>query len=158
MIYLILLCLVALIGYTVTQWFIAAKPHSIAKLLLGLVIGGLLAMAGLLLLTGKMAFAFPVFGSALLSLLRQRSLLLWIMRWLAARSLSAVDNGAHDHLAASPMDQSRALGILGLPDDASEDEILEAHRRLIRKFHPDQGGSDYLAAQINQAKAFLLKE
>ncbi|MGH8597748.1 MAG: molecular chaperone DnaJ, partial [Gammaproteobacteria bacterium] len=41
---------------------------------------------------------------------------------------------------------------------ASKDQIIAAHRRLILRFHPDRGGSDYFAAKINQAKDLLLKE
>ena len=54
------------------------------------------------------------------------------------------------------MTVEQALQVLGLKSDASRDEIVEAHRKLIAKLHPDKGGSDYLAAQINLAKKVLL--
>lgn len=64
-----------------------------------------------------------------------------------------------DSAKASPnshVDREEALNILGLESDASEDDIIAAHRRLIQKVHPDRGGSDYLASRINQAKDLLL--
>jgi hypothetical protein len=55
------------------------------------------------------------------------------------------------------MDEARALEVLGLRPGASEEEIRQAHRRLMARFHPDAGGSNYLASEINRAKDFLLK-
>jgi hypothetical protein len=57
---------------------------------------------------------------------------------------------------STEMDRAQALAILGLGDDASDEEIVQAHRRLMQKLHPDRGGNDYLAAQINRARDILL--
>ncbi|MCY3885791.1 MAG: hypothetical protein OXG24_12870 [Gammaproteobacteria bacterium] len=54
------------------------------------------------------------------------------------------------------MTTQRAADILGLDLNASRDEIIAAHRRLIQHLHPDQGGSSYLAAEINEARRILL--
>jgi DnaJ domain len=56
------------------------------------------------------------------------------------------------------MTKSEALDILGLEEGAGRDQIREAYHRLILKNHPDQGGSAYIAAKLNQAKAVLLGE
>jgi len=68
--------------------------------------------------------------------------LLW--RWLAPKMRGTVD-----------VDRARKL--LGVPTGADRDEILAAHPRLVAKVHPDAGGSEGLAAEINAARDLLLK-
>ncbi|MCB1883025.1 MAG: hypothetical protein KDG89_03355 [Geminicoccaceae bacterium] len=58
--------------------------------------------------------------------------------------------------AGGRLDRATALSILGLGEGATPDEVRAAHRRLMANLHPDHGGSDYLASQINQARDILL--
>ena len=67
-------------------------------------------------------------------------------------------SGASRSAPTGPMTAKEALAVLGLKPGASAEEVRAAHRRLLKGYHPDKGGTDYLAAKINQAKDILLQE
>jgi len=59
--------------------------------------------------------------------------------------------------ASGAMSRREAAAVLGVAEDAHRETVVAAHRRLMQRMHPDRGGSDYLAAKINEAKETLLK-
>tara|TARA_B100000700_G_C14506853_1_gene606738 strand:+ start:73 stop:525 length:453 start_codon:yes stop_codon:yes gene_type:complete len=54
------------------------------------------------------------------------------------------------------MTKSEAYDVLGLNPGASEKEILESYQKLMKKNHPDLGGSDWITKKLNQARDILL--
>jgi len=90
-------------------------------------------------------------------------------RALLAAYLDRRDAGWREHAQADaaagrgsaprgPMSQEEAYQILGLEPGAKAEDITRAHRTLMKKFHPDQGGTNYLAARINEAKDTLMRD
>lgn len=66
------------------------------------------------------------------------------------------DQGGPERRMDSALARDEALAMLGLQPGATEAQIREAHHRLMLKLHPDHGGSDYLAARLNEARDVLL--
>jgi hypothetical protein len=84
----------------------------------------------------------------------------YLDRRFPAWRANAQGDGAGRHGRAPPsgkMTEEEAYQILGLQPGAGRDDISRAHRALMKKLHPDQGGSTYLAARVNEAKDTLLR-
>jgi DnaJ-domain-containing protein 1 len=95
------------------------------------------------------------FGPRLLALLGPLTLwLLWAL-WRQQERTPRPDPS--DTSAGGVMSRQEALRVLGLSEGASPEQVLAAHRQLIKKLHPDQGGSSFLAQQVNDAKQVLLE-
>ena len=109
---------------------------------LGIWVGGIgaLALAAMLFLTGRWV---PAIGALLVL-----GPLLWSFRAELGRPPGAVPN-------RGAMSREDAYAVLGLSPGASRADVIAAHRRLMRAAHPDQGGSDWLASRINQARDIL---
>ncbi len=76
-----------------------------------------------------------------------------------AWSEHAQGDAAAGRAAASSgkMTEQEAYQLLGIEPGATPEDISRAHRSLMKKLHPDQGGSTYLAARVNEAKEVLLR-
>ena len=135
--------------------FVQSKPDTERRpYYTTLVIG--IAAAGLVLLsiTGRVHWLAGIIGGAL-PFVRQ-----FVMNHVY-KKLNASNNTQQEaprqQANSLDMNESQALAILGLKAGASEDDIIRAHRSLMQKIHPDRGGNDYLASQLNAAKELLLK-
>lgn len=76
--------------------------------------------------------------------------------WRGDRIESAEADARPARAPQRAMSHEEAASVLGLGVDAEAEEIRAAHRKLIAQIHPDKGGTNYLAAKINEARDLLL--
>jgi hypothetical protein len=88
--------------------------------------------------------------------------LLPLLRWWPLLRASGKGAGpkpspfASDPPRSAKMSQAQALEVLGLKEGATPQDINHAYKRLIVKIHPDQGGTSFLARQLDEARRTLL--
>jgi hypothetical protein len=107
-------------------------------------IGGLV-LAALLFLTGR--------GTTAIAALAMLGPLVW--SWMGASNPARAKRTSRV-ASGSGMSRADAYQVLGLPSGATEAQIQDRYKQLMRAAHPDNGGSDWLAARINQARDVLL--
>jgi len=77
--------------------------------------------------------------------------------WRENAQADATAGSSRRGWSTGKMTEEEAYQILGVQPGASAKDIGLAHRSLMKKLHPDQGGSTYLAARVNEAKDVLLR-
>jgi cell division protein FtsW (lipid II flippase) len=158
-----LLLVVLLLAFWLLRSFIRTPPAVIAENIkkTGLIIIALIFLV--LAVTGRLNWLIAVIGVAVASFARALPLLLRyapqlqrLWAWFKYSKNQSSHQQRQHKSAPGRMSRGQAFNVLGLKEGATRDEIIQAHRRLIQKNHPDRGGSDYIAAQINEAKQILL--
>jgi hypothetical protein len=162
--------LIGLLALALMLWlvksFARSDPRYLAMIMarIGRTAGGVLtlASAAFLLVRGQIFIALPLglIGLGLLGWQPAHDLLAAYLHGRPApRPGEDPDNAAAGRRGAAPssgkMTEQEAYQILGLQPGASAEDVARAHRGLIKKLHPDQGGSTYLAARVNEAKDVL---
>jgi hypothetical protein len=133
----------------------STQPAKVRGLVRTLVGTGIMVAAGLLMLRGSMNVAIPLFvlGAGMVG---ETSLFPNGIQWPGVKP--GPGPGAQPPMSRQSMSREEALAILGLKAGAGAEEVRNAHRRLMKDYHPDKGGTDYLAVKINQAKDLLIQE
>lgn len=157
---IVILLAMAFLGYLLWNELKKRSAKQRRQLLFRGALFGLLGVILVLAATGRvhwimaaLAAALP-FAKVLFNLLSRAFPFLQV--WMKHRQQGdgqATTPNSHTQLA-----EEEAWQLLGLEPGASREEVIQAHKRLIQKVHPDRGGNDYLASKLNAARDLLLKK
>lgn len=156
--------LIAIIGIGLLMWFKIknAKGEDRKKLIIWSFAIAAISILGILAATGRLTYITAIIGGfiallpKLFNVLRYLPLLNRFRQQYSQHQGGQQGSGQQAGRTSNAMNREKAADILGIKPDASKQEIITAHKRMMQKLHPDRGGSDYLAAEINKAKDTLL--
>lgn len=158
-----LIILIAVIGIALILWHKISKTsgEERKKLVLWSIIGSIIAILGILAITGHLNVITAAIAALVALLPRAMQFvkyLPFISRLFQPRNQNQQtgQQNTPPSQGKSAMSTDEAMEVLALKPGYTKDDVIMAHRRMMQKVHPDRGGSDYLAAQINKAKDTLL--
>jgi hypothetical protein len=155
-----LIILIAVLGIALILWhkITKASGEERKKLIFWSIIGSILGVLGLLAVTGHLNVITAAIASLIALLPRAMALLRYLpfINRLYQQGKQNTQQTQTPPRGKQSMSADEAMEILGLKPGYTKEEVVRAHRRMMQKVHPDHGGSDYLAAQINQARETLL--
>ena len=159
-----LLILIAVIGIALILWHKISKAsgEQRKKLIFWSITGSVIGILGILAVTGHLNIITATIAG-LVALLPRALPLLKYLPFVSRLYQQGKQNQQQAHHQTQPpphgkqtMSVKEAEEVLGLKPDYTKEDVIQAHRRMMQKVHPDRGGSDYLATQINKAKDTLL--
>lgn len=139
------------------KYLSAVRPDQLAKALKFAGLAGLVGLGLFLVLTGKLAGLLAVaagLGPWIARGLRLAALYRMVMGLFGGNRAGGGNSSSSP--PASNMGRDEAYRVLGLEPGAAPEAIRAAHKRLMLANHPDHGGSDWIAARLNQARDVLL--
>jgi len=140
-------------GWWLLRKLASSQPTQVRGLTRKLMGGAIIAGAGFLMLRGASNLAIPLFALGA-GLVGETWLFPNGLRWPGSNTTPQPYTPA----SGGPITRAEAYEILGLKPGATIADVRDAHRRLMKDFHPDHGGSNYLAIKINQAKDRLFQD
>ena len=149
-------------AFTLVRWFSNADTKNVRKSLPWGAIAIVVLLLLVLVATGRIDAALAglaalvVWGMRVFSMVQMGKQFRDMFRKKDAAGANAGAENASPARRPDPMSPDEAYRILGLQPGASDEDVKAAYRRVIGQLHPDRGGTDYLAAKVNQAKDVLL--
>ena len=153
-----LIILIAVAGIALILWHKIKQTtgDERKKLILWSTVGGVAALLGILAVTGHLNIITAMVAGLIALIPRAMQLVKYVPFLNRFYQQSQQQAKTPPPRGKQTMGADEAMEVLGLKPDYSKQDVIQAHRRMMQKVHPDRGGSDYLAAQINKAKDTLL--
>lgn len=158
-----IILIIAVAAIALLLWYkLSRVPEDRRKnLLFWTVVGTAIGVLVLLAATGRMHWLYALGGGIAALIPRMTQVLRYLpliqrFRQHYQQKTSQQSGGQQARPRGGRMSAEEAREILGVKPGATREEINIAHKRMMQKVHPDRGGSDYLAKQINEARDTLL--